>query len=103
MTTHMPPSTTHISPPAAPMTRDTAARHRQRAPGPYDRDPLERWARPALWAIPALAAVLYGWRVWSLSGNSYYSAAVLSGAHSWKAFFFGSLDAGNYITVDKPP
>ncbi|WP_433179786.1 glycosyltransferase family 39 protein [Actinoallomurus sp. CA-150999] len=103
MTTHMPPSTTHISPPAAPMTRDPAARHRQRAPGPYDRDPLERWARPALWAILAMAAVLYGWRVWSLSGNSYYSAAVLSGAHSWKAFFFGSLDAGNYITVDKPP
>src|SRR2546423_4266118 len=22
---------------------------------------------------------------------------------SWKAFLFGSLDASNYITVDKPP
>src|SRR5262249_2371272 len=25
------------------------------------------------------------------------------GSRSWKAFFFGSLDAGNAITVDKPP
>ncbi|MFD4257078.1 glycosyltransferase family 39 protein [Streptomyces sp. NPDC058534] len=25
------------------------------------------------------------------------------GSQSWKAFFFGSLDAGNAITVDKPP
>ncbi|MCO6008221.1 glycosyltransferase family 39 protein [Actinoallomurus purpureus] len=98
--------TTHISPPATSITRDPAGRYRERAPGTYrpetsDRTP--RWVRPALWAILATAAILYGWRIWSLSGNSYYSAAVLSGAHSWKAMFFGSLDAGNYITVDKPP
>src|SRR3954452_24167441 len=62
-----------------------------------------RWARPALGAILALAAVLYGWGIAAQSGNSYYSAAVLSATKSWKAFFFGSLDAGNYITVDKPP
>ncbi|WP_433465855.1 glycosyltransferase family 39 protein [Spirillospora sp. CA-128828] len=60
-------------------------------------------ARAALGAILALAAVLYGLGVWTQSGNSYYAAAVLSGTKSWKAFFFGSLDAGNYITVDKPP
>src|SRR5439155_12195140 len=35
--------------------------------------------------------------------NTYYSAAVLAGTQSWKAFFFGSLDAGSFITVDKPP
>ncbi|OLZ68653.1 glycosyl transferase [Streptomyces sp. IMTB 2501] len=34
--------------------------------------------------------------------NSFYSAAVQAGSRSWKAFFFGSLDAGNAITVDKP-
>jgi 4-amino-4-deoxy-L-arabinose transferase-like glycosyltransferase len=62
-----------------------------------------RWARPALGAILALAAVLYGLGIAAQSGNSYYSAAVLSATKSWKAFFFGSLDAGNYITVDKPP
>ena len=26
-----------------------------------------------------------------------------AGATSWKAWFFGSLDAGNAITVDKTP
>lgn len=61
------------------------------------------WARPALWAILVLAGVFYGWNLTSLSGNDYYSAAVVSASESWKAFFFGSLDAGNYITVDKPP
>ncbi len=45
--------------------------------------------------------------LWELShngyANSYYAAAVQAGTHSWKAFLFGSLDASNYITVDKPP
>lgn len=35
--------------------------------------------------------------------NSFYSAAAQAGSQSWKAWFFGSLDAANYITVDKPP
>ena len=35
--------------------------------------------------------------------NSYYAAAVKSATVSWKAFFFGSLDPGSFITVDKPP
>ena len=49
-------------------------------------------------------AVLYLWSL-SASGyaNSFYSAAVQAGSQSWKAFLFGSLDAGNAITVDKPP
>ncbi|GAA0663422.1 hypothetical protein GCM10010193_13530 [Kitasatospora atroaurantiaca] len=63
-----------------------------------------RWARPSMWAVLALATVLYCWNL-SSSGeaNSYYSAAVLSGTKSWSAMFYGSLDAGNFITVDKPP
>ena len=67
-----------------------------------DGDP--RWARPALWAVLVTAAALYAWGL-SAAGdaNAYYSAAVKSGTQSWKAFFFGSLDAGSYITVDKPP
>ncbi|RMI34688.1 glycosyl transferase family 39 [Actinomadura harenae] len=62
------------------------------------------WVRPGLWAILAVAAVLYAWGL-SKSGdaNTYYAAAVKSGTESWKAFFFGSLDAGSFITVDKPP
>ncbi|MCW2898379.1 MAG: 4-amino-4-deoxy-L-arabinose transferase and related glycosyltransferase of family-like protein [Streptosporangiaceae bacterium] len=63
-----------------------------------------RWARPALWGVLLLAAVLHTWRL-SANGdaNAYYAAAVLSATKSWKAFFFGSLDAGSFITVDKPP
>src|SRR6202034_3976067 len=30
-------------------------------------------------------------------------AAVQAGSKSWKAFFFGSSDSSNFITVDKPP
>ncbi|MVU78573.1 phospholipid carrier-dependent glycosyltransferase [Nocardia sp. ET3-3] len=36
-------------------------------------------------------------------GNSFYAAAVWSGSQDWKALLFGSLDPGNFITVDKPP
>jgi 4-amino-4-deoxy-L-arabinose transferase-like glycosyltransferase len=48
--------------------------------------------------------VLYIWGLGSAGwGNSFYSAAVQASTHSWKAFFFGSLDSANSITVDKPP
>src|SRR5579875_3133621 len=62
------------------------------------------WARPALLALLVATAVLSLWGL-GASGwaNSFYSAAVEAGAHSWKAFFFGSFDSSNFITVDKPP
>lgn len=67
-----------------------------------DTDPA--WARPALFALLLATGAFYvigltsnGW------ANSFYSAAVQAGSQSWKAFFFGSSDAGNSITVDKPP
>ncbi|MYV42336.1 glycosyl transferase [Streptomyces sp. SID1328] len=61
------------------------------------------WARPAFWALLAATFVLYLYNL-NASGfaNSFYSAAVQAGSTSWKAFFFGSLDGGNAITVDKP-
>ena len=63
-----------------------------------------RWARPAFLALLVATAVLYLYNL-SASGyaNSFYSAAVQAGSESWKAFFFGSLDAAGAITVDKPP
>ncbi|MEU5275890.1 glycosyltransferase family 39 protein [Streptomyces asoensis] len=63
-----------------------------------------RWARPAFLGLLAATLLLYLYDL-SASGyaNSFYSAAVQAGSQSWKAFFFGSLDAGNAITVDKPP
>lgn len=63
-----------------------------------------RWARPALWALLAATTVLYLWSLGaSAYANQFYSAAVQAGSESWKAFFFGSSDAANSITVDKPP
>ncbi|WP_200800277.1 ArnT family glycosyltransferase [Jatrophihabitans endophyticus] len=35
--------------------------------------------------------------------NEFYAAAAQAGTQSWKAFFFGSFDSANLITVDKPP
>jgi 4-amino-4-deoxy-L-arabinose transferase-like glycosyltransferase len=62
------------------------------------------WVRPAFLGLLLATALLYLSNL-SASGyaNSFYSAAVQAGSQSWKAFFFGSLDAGNAITVDKPP
>jgi 4-amino-4-deoxy-L-arabinose transferase-like glycosyltransferase len=49
-------------------------------------------------------AFLYLWDLGATGwGNSFYSAAVQAGTKSWKAFFFGSSDSSNFITVDKPP
>jgi 4-amino-4-deoxy-L-arabinose transferase-like glycosyltransferase len=63
-----------------------------------------RWVRPALVALLALTAVAYLWNL-NASGyaNSFYAAAVQAGTKSWKAFFFGSIDSSNFITVDKSP
>jgi 4-amino-4-deoxy-L-arabinose transferase-like glycosyltransferase len=62
------------------------------------------WVTPALVAVMALAAVLCLWNL-TRSGysNDYYAAAAKSASVSWKAWFFGSLDPGSFITVDKPP
>ncbi|RII11950.1 Dolichyl-phosphate-mannose-protein mannosyltransferase [Streptomyces sp. YIM 130001] len=62
------------------------------------------FVRPALLVLLLATAGLYLWQL-SASGyaNSFYSAAVQAGGESWKALFFGSSDAGNSITVDKPP
>jgi 4-amino-4-deoxy-L-arabinose transferase-like glycosyltransferase len=61
------------------------------------------WVRPATAALLLGTAVLYLWGLGaSGTANSYYAAAVQAGTQSWKAMLFGSLDAGNAITVDKP-
>jgi 4-amino-4-deoxy-L-arabinose transferase-like glycosyltransferase len=63
-----------------------------------------RWVRPSLLGVLGLAAVLCLWHL-TLNGysNEYYASAVKSASESWKAWFFGSLDPGSFITVDKPP
>ena len=62
------------------------------------------WIRPAFLAVTVLAAVLYLWNL-TISGwaNTYYAMAAQAASQSWAAWFFGSLDASNFITIDKPP
>ncbi len=93
-------TTTIPRPPAAPaLTRPSRLRTLVRG---HADDPA--WARPLLIALLALTAISYLIDL-TASGyaNSFYAAAVQAGTQSWKAFFFGSIDASNFITVDKPP
>jgi len=95
-----------VSPPrpqsGPPITSRRGPVAREHAPARSNSDP--RWVRPALIALLAFTAVAYLWDL-SASGyaNSFYAAAVQAGTKSWKAFFFGSIDSSNFITVDKPP
>jgi 4-amino-4-deoxy-L-arabinose transferase-like glycosyltransferase len=68
------------------------------------RDCADAWALPALAGVTALAAVLYLLDL-TVSGyaNTYYALAAQAASQSWSAWFFGSLDASNFITLDKPP
>ncbi|MER7279217.1 glycosyltransferase family 39 protein [Dactylosporangium sp. NPDC000244] len=59
------------------------------------------WARPALLAVAALAAVLYAWRIRDSGFALFYSVAAKSMSVSWKAFFYGALDPGATVTIDK--
>ncbi len=95
-----------------------AAERRSVAPAPDRPPPARTWTtrlwrgkpddsplvRPALLALLLATGLLYLWGL-GASGwaNSFYSAAVQAGSASWKAFFFGSSDASNSITVDKTP
>ncbi|MCU1386822.1 MAG: glycosyl transferase, partial [Ilumatobacteraceae bacterium] len=97
-----PPGTEPSGPqPAGTLAVDERSRVQRLVRGRQD-DPA--WVRPSLLALLVATGVLYMWGL-GASGwaNSFYSAAVQAGTKSWKAFFFGSSDASNFITVDKPP
>ncbi len=86
--------------PAEPPVRPPG-RLRRLARGPAEQ---AAYVRPAALAMLAGTALLYLWNLTASGyGNSFYAAAELAGTQSWKAWLFGSLDAGNAITVDKPP
>jgi 4-amino-4-deoxy-L-arabinose transferase-like glycosyltransferase len=92
--------TSTLSPESAGQPPATTPASTQAAVPPAD----PSWAKPALAALLGLTAVLYLWGL-SASGwaNAFYAAAVQAGTVSWKAFLYGSSDAGNSITVDKTP
>lgn len=70
----------------------------------YVEDRPDWIARGSVLGLLVAVGVLYIWGL-SASGyaNSFYSAAAQAGSENWVAWFFGSLDGGNSITVDKPP
>ncbi len=88
--------TSTLSPPRLPRPRWIPLRHA--------RTGRLRPRHAALGVLLAATAVLYLWGL-SASGwaNGFYSAAAQAGGVSWKAWFFGSSDAANWITVDKTP
>ena len=49
-------------------------------------------------------SIFYLWNL-TINGmaNSYYAAAAQAASTSWLAWLFGSLDAANVVSVDKPP
>ena len=75
------------------------------APGPIARPRTAAWwPAVSLSCLLVVTAALY---LWNLPingyGNAFYAAAAQAGAKNWTAWFFGSLDPNNFITVDKPP
>ena len=93
---------TTISPPRAePRSTRTLGLLRDRARA---RTGEAAWVLPATAGVLLLAAVLYVVNL-TVSGyaNVYYSGAAWAASQSWSAWFFGSVDPSNFITVDKPP
>ncbi|MEV7549562.1 glycosyltransferase family 39 protein [Amycolatopsis sp. NPDC089917] len=86
------------------MTTALVSRVESRPVGENIAKPPDRWVRPAVFGLLVATALLYFWNLTASGyGNSFYAAAVQSGTQDWKAWLFGSLDAGNVLTVDKPP
>jgi len=82
---------TAVTPPVSPAARQSAADGtRPRRRWEVWRSPAGQpgWARPALLAVAALAAVLYAWHIAGVDFAPYYSVAVKSMSQSWKAFFY---------------
>ncbi len=98
MTTLAPPTTDRPQPapadPAGAIGRILARRRTAEA----------AWVLPATLGVILLAGLLYLVNL-TVSGyaNVYYSGAAWAAAQSWSAWFMGSIDPANFITVDKPP
>jgi len=64
----------------------------------------DRWPRWTLAALLVASAIMYLAKLSASGyGNTFYAAAAQAGSQSWRAWFFGALDAQDFITVDKPP
>src|SRR5215469_13131609 len=66
-------------------------------------DDQPRWARPALLAVAALAALAYAWGMNGDALETFYAGAVRSMSQNWHNFFFGAFDPWGTVSVDKLP
>ncbi|SDL32356.1 glycosyltransferase family 39 protein [Arthrobacter sp. ok362] len=100
------PPAAHDSPASAPEAAATAP-HLSASQSRKERllfGPQPRWVRPSAALLLVVTAALYLWNLEATGyANSFYAAAIQAGTKDWTALLFGSLDAGNAITVDKPP
>jgi 4-amino-4-deoxy-L-arabinose transferase-like glycosyltransferase len=88
-------TTTLQAPPAATATDESPV---------YTRAPATKWDRAGLAILLIGTAVMYLWNITvNGMGNQFYAGAAQAGSKDWEALLFGSLDSGNFITVDKPP
>lgn len=82
-------------------TTSPAKPHAGGDPGSIQTSWVRRWPELLLMVI---SGSIYFWNItingW---GNPYYAAAAQAGSMDWVALLFGSADAGNGLTVDKPP
>ncbi len=101
-----------LTPPPSSLSGETSADWRLTTRHSSDKSPLDEVevARSRPWDRVLFAALLVGTGLLYLVGlsesgwaNQFYSAAAQAGSKSWTALLFGSLDASNFITVDKPP
>ncbi len=76
-----------------------------RMPTRFWRSPRDQppWARPALLAIAAIAALAYAWGMSGAALEAFYGAAARSMSSSWHDFFFGAFDPAGTVSVDKLP
>lgn len=86
------------------LTRPAAQPAGTAVPGAAGRNAAALRVRLELAALLLGTAVLYLWNLGASAwANAFYSAAAQAGSQDWTAWFFGSSDAANAITVDKPP
>ncbi len=68
----------------------------------YDQSSFGEMA--AFGGLLLFTAIFYLWNL-TINGmaNSYYAAAAQAASTNWTAWLFGSLDAANFVSGDKPP
>ncbi len=89
--------------PAAAAARRPAPAGERRRAGPPSRPRQALGVGLGFGLVVAVAAVLRFWALARAPVNPFYDAAVRSMGLSWHNFFFGALEPGGRIAVDKPP